>query len=199
MNIRVGPRKVALPWENAMGSAPARVCREGDVQPDRGPLEMYQSVFPDRYVKWEPRRQLWEIRQRNPFTGFDERVELIFEWAAPPDPETGEPRTAEELAYMLENRHPSLTKVYAPFDYEFVRRRLRERLDFLLLGTEKYQQRITARNRRRQRSRLGDVAREMAAGLNEIKRWLPVLETAQREGVYRPHERTPLVRGGLTN
>ena len=77
MQVRVAPRLVDAPW-----NAPQRsvVRREGWVQPDAGPLREYLAVFPWRYVRWEPKRQLWEIRQLNPVTGTDERIELVFQW-----------------------------------------------------------------------------------------------------------------------
>jgi hypothetical protein len=192
MRINVGHRSVLPPWaERSNAGRAATVRREGNVVPDAGPLSLYQSVFPERYVAWDASRQLFEIRQKNPFTGFDERVELIFDWVVPPDAEGNFP-TEEEMAAMIQNRSPRLRRQFKPFDYAFVRKRLAERYEFLRLGSERYTDAIANRNRARQRQRMGAIAREMAAGIKDIKRWLPALASGYAD------ERVPLVAGGLT-
>jgi hypothetical protein len=201
MRVSVRSRRVLRPWERDQSGAMnrrVRVNREANVQPDAGPLALYQSVFPDRYVRWEPKRQLWEIRQRNQFTGFDERVELVFDELEEPEKELKEIVTQNDLEELLEREAPATYRVFKPFDYAFVRRRLRERFDYLRMGTERYNREVTKRNRMRSTMKTREIAHEMAAGIKEIRRWIPVLEEMQATGVYHPGGRTAMVPGGLT-
>lgn len=198
--ISVRPRTVAARWEREAyyGHRSTRVEAEDYVEPDPGPLELYRSTWPERYLRWDRRRQLWEIRQVNPDSGADERVELVFYYDAPPDPEIRVPRSAGEIAAMIEAKAPELEKCFMPLGYPFVHRRLAERQQFLADGVKKYDRRVAERNRARQRTVLQDVAREQAAALGELRRWLPVLARKHETGEWRPDERTLLVQGGLT-
>jgi hypothetical protein len=168
MQASVRPRYVAPPWERDLYAARrVRVDQEADVAPESGPVALYRSVWPERYVVWNVKRQLFEIRQRNPDTGADERVELVFAYDAPPNPDTGLLRSLEELEEMVRQGHPSLVRVYQPFDYEFVRRRLRERTEFLAAGLKHYSRRVTGRNRQTATTRRRSVAREQAARIGD--------------------------------
>lgn len=208
--VDVRARVVAAPWErDALGRCVA-VGREADVRPEAGPLELYLSAFPHRYVLWNVERQLWEIRQVNPESGADERVEFLFYYDAPPD-ETGHVWSEEELAQMIGSNDRRLVKCYQPFDYEFVRQRIRDRFEFHAEGAARLTDRRMARNRRRQMLRMTQGAQEMEYLLKHDRRWLGVLERAQRQkerGDPRPmhvilrklqDERTPLKMGGITN
>jgi hypothetical protein len=153
------------------------VGREDYVRPEPGPLALYLSVFPERTVRWHARRQCFEITQHNPVTGADERVELVDEIVEQTDPETG---------------RRFMARVYRPFDYPFVRQRLRDWYDLRSQGTT---QRTAARARRNDRlaeRRVRSVGGEMAQGFKEIRRWIPALISGHA------HDRVPLVRGGLT-
>lgn len=197
LHVDVRPRMVAPPWEECPWRS---VYQEADVQPEPGPLALYRSVWPHRYVTWNVKRQLFEIREENPVTGQDERVELLCFYDYPPDPETGEERTDEEVALMVENRVPGMVQRFLPFDYEFVRERLRQRSEMLQdlsrhadrkAGYNRYAERIARRNRARRRSQIRDWSRETAAWLREDRRWLPVLESGD------PADRTPQVAVGV--
>jgi len=155
----VRPRVVAAPWDadqQVRASRPTAVHREAHVTPEPGPLAEYLRVFPHRRVLWNVARQLFEIRETDPDTGRDERVGFVFTWQ--PHPETGE-----------------LTRVFRHFDYDYVEER---KADWYLLqaeGADALHRRTQAHNDRVAASKLRDAARESAAGLNEIRRYLPVL------------------------
>lgn len=188
-SVEVRPRAVALPWEREafFGHRRTRVDAEDGLQPEPGPLHEYQAIFPDRYVVWNRKRQLWEIRQLNRATGLDERYEFLFFFEAPPDPITGKPRTEDELALMIEERSPELLQVYRPFDHHFVRERLRQRAEYLE-NPATYSTRVAARNRARMVSRIREKKNNAAAQLNEVKRLLPTLAG---------EDRVPLVGVGI--
>lgn len=179
----IRPRVVAAPWEPE--SARRLVGLEADVAPEAGPLALYRSVFPERYVVWDRPRQLFEIRQQNPETGHDERCEFVFTWDAPPDAETGQPRTAAEVAELLAApgaARAALVRRFRPFDYVVVLDRLRQWWDFRALGPKRYSDALAAKNARQERTVVHDAAREMAAGLGEIRRWMPALAEYQTTG-----------------
>lgn len=162
--VAVRPRVVAMPWE-VEPTARRTVHREADVRPEPGPLAEYLRAFPGRYVRWNTPRQLFEVRETDPDTGHDVRVALVFRWLA--DPETGQ-----------------LTRCFRPFDYEYVEER---KADWYLTrheGAGAISAKVHKQNQARQRALLRDAAREYAAGLNEIRRWLPVL--AARMAGVRP-------------
>lgn len=160
MRIRVYDRIPPLPWEPGYWCPGLRVGLEGGLLPERGPLEFLRTIWPERYVAWNGSRQLWEIRQLNPVTGLDERVELLYRLAEAPD--------------------GGSVPAYLPFNYEFLYRRAQNRKDFLRLGPEKYGDMVDERNRARSKSIIRDVAVFMADGMRELKRypgpgkWAPV-------------------------
>lgn len=184
MRVTVTPRVVAAPWDATRvraGRATA-VGLEANVCPEPGPLAEYQSVFPHRYVAWSREHQLFEIRHVDPEEGTDERIELVFRLAAPPDPETQLPRTEEELAELAKQRDPSIVRVFRDFDYAFARQRLREAYTFTSLGLVRYNAERTRQRQRLEQSRTRGVAGEMAAAFNDIKRWMPTLAEYHRTG-----------------
>lgn len=186
--VEVRPRVVALPWERELyGYRPTRVLDEDGVQPEAGPLAEYQTVFPDRYVVWNRKRQLWEVRQLNRETGLDERYEFIFWFDTPPNPLTGEKRSEDEIADMIEGRSPELLRVFRNFDHDFVRERLRQRAEYNA-NRATYSSKMAERNRRAVASRIRDKKRNAAAQLNEVKRYLPTLAG---------EEKVPLVGVGI--
>lgn len=160
-----------------MSSATATVGRMGHVEPDPSALARYRAVFPERFVVWNAERQLHEIRQHNPVTGQEERVELVFWWTAPPHPD-GRARTEEEIAAMVAGRDPALDRLYRPFDHQFVGERLQQWHEFQRLGARGLSTKVHAANQRLEASRRRAVASEMAAGFGELRRWLGVLADA---------------------
>lgn len=151
----------------------------GEAPPtETGPLAEYLSVFPYRSVRWDARRQLWAVWETDPNTGEEWRVELVFYYDAPPHID-GSPRTPEQVADLVARSHPSVFKAYRPFDYPFVRQRLRERYEFQRLGPTRYQQQHEDRNRRLERRVVRQAASEAAARLAEIRRYLPVIAELQ--------------------
>lgn len=162
------PRYVAAPWERI--TRPVRVGLEDHVEPDPVALAMYLSVFPDRRVRWNRDRQLFEIRQQD--DAGESRIEFVFYYDAPPNPITGEAFSEEQLAQLIEKRSPILHKVFRHFDQEFVNQRLRERLEWLELGTKKYNDRVADRNRQRWKNRLRGVISEAAARIGDNRHYL---------------------------
>lgn len=159
--VRVVDRIPPLPWEPGFwGAGGLRVGLEGDVVPEAGPLEFLQSIWPERYVVWNVAHQLWEVRQQNPVTCQDERVEL--------------------LRRMAEAPGGGQVPAYTPFNYEYLYRRAQNRKEFLALGPEQYGDLVDERNREVSRARIRDVAVFMADGLRELQRypgpgkWAPV-------------------------
>ena len=98
----------------------------------------------------------------------------------PPDPIDGSTLTDEELADAIASQSPTLVKRYAPFDYAFVRRRLREWFEFQRTGSRGLSRRIAEQQDRKATSKRRDAAREMAAGIGEIRRYLPVIHALQQ-------------------
>lgn len=160
MRIRVLERIPPLPWEAGYWSPGLRVGLEHGLTPEPGPRDFLRSIWPERYVVWDAARQLWEVRQLNPVTCQDERVELLYRLAEAPD------------GYSV--------PAYLPFNYEYLHRRAQSRKDFLRLGPEKYGDLVDDRNRARSKSIIRDVAVFMADGLRELQRypgpgqWSPV-------------------------
>lgn len=161
MRIRVYDRIPPLPWEPGFwGVGGVRIPFESDVSPERGPAEFLRTIWPERYVLWNVAHQLWEIRQLNPVTCQDERVEL--------------------LRRMVEAPGGGQVPAYLPFNYEYLHRRAQNRKEFLELGPEKYGDLIDERNRAHSKSLIRNVATFMADGLRELQRypgpgeWSPV-------------------------
>lgn len=169
-----GPRVVAPPWERERleQTRPVSVGVEDYVEPDAGPLADYLSAFPTRAVRWHRARQMFEITDSEAPGWRD----LVCELDAPPDPVSGTPRSPEEVAALIESGDYDVRQVFRHFDYTFVHRRIRERLEYRADGSSaRYTDRVSARNRARTRRRHRAVASNMAAGLNEIRRYFPVL------------------------
>lgn len=168
-----GPRVVAPPWERERleGSRTTYVSDEDYVAPEPGPLALYLSVFPTRTVGWNRQRQMFEITD-SAAPGWRD---LVCELDAPPDPVSGTPRTPEEVAAMIESGSYDVRQVFRHFDYAFVNQRIREAFEYRHDGSIRYTDRVLERNRKRTRRRHRAVASNMAAGLNEIRRYFPVL------------------------
>ncbi|TNF80478.1 MAG: hypothetical protein EP301_13290 [Gammaproteobacteria bacterium] len=117
----------------------------------------------------------------NPDTGVDERVELVFEYAVTNEQikkqldQFSEDERQRILEIMVESRSPVLSKVYRPFDMEFVKRRLRERSEFLRLGPDEYSKALYRKNSTIQDRRLRGALAELGYFLKHEHRQLPVL------------------------
>lgn len=182
MHVSVSPRVVAAPWEREAleGQRRTFVGYESDVRPEQGPIDLYLSRWPSRVVTWNRQRQLFQITDRD-VPGFRE---LVYQYDAPPDPAAGEPRGPEELAAMIEAGDTTVTRVWRDFDYEFVRRRMREASEYLSMGDERYLARVMEKNRRRQKRDNHARAGNMAARMNEIKRYLPTLAGEEKQHLF---------------
>ena len=191
MRIDVRPRYVAAPWDPE--TALRIVGMEADVQPERGPLELYLSVFEHREVRWDYLYQSFAIYHCAPGEP-EELVERLTYWDSAPDPVTGEELTDEQIAAMA-GRDAAIVRRFMPFDYQFVNRRLRGRYEIQHQGARKYQQRLADRNAMRARSKRRDAVRNMAAGWNEVKDWAPVLQDYQRTGRWNPGMRRAMAAG----
>lgn len=160
----------------------AEVGRHGEGPAlDQEALDAYLAVWPERYVRWEPKRGMWEIRQVNPDTGVDERMELVFEYRVE-DPtikaqlEEFDPEQRQRIEQiMVETRSPVLRKMYRPFDLSFVRQRLRERSEFLRLGPDEYSKALYRKNATIQERRLKGALAELGYFFKHEKRQLAVL------------------------
>lgn len=141
-----------------------------------GPLARYRSTWPEREVRWDPKRDRWAIWQTNPDTGAEERIEILF--------------TIDE----------SGERVYRPFDMAFVEERLRQRSLFLELGPERYSELVRGRNARLSMRRLGTLQENLDYLAKHDRRWLPALAEGHRlTGRVAPSQLTtevaPLVPG----
>lgn len=179
--IRVVERIPPLPWEPGYWAPWLRVGFETGLAPEAGPLELLRSIWPERYVRWDPTHQLWEVRQLNPVTGQDERVELLYRLARSPD--------------------GFAVPAYLPFTHQYVEKRARERSEFLRLGPKRYLEHVDQRNEARSQSIIRGVAGDMAAGLKELRRYFPVLagvgEKIPLVGVAIDLRRKPVTKKGL--
>ena len=200
MIIDVRPRYVAAPWElDQRTSRRIQVGREAEVVPEAGPLELYCRAFPDRAVRWDPERQLFEVYSTDPVSAFRE---YVFFWDAPPDPETGEYLSAEEIAELVDRNDARLVKRFMPFDYAFVLRRMREAREYEELGNNrarKHARRIADHNANVTMRLLRAVRQMWDDWAEEDRRWLPVL-SALHAGA-RPDvaltEKIPLKQVGI--
>ncbi len=175
LHVEVRPRVVAPPWEREAkdGERTTFVGLEACVTPERGPLELYQSRWPERYVVWNRPRQLFEIRSHTD-AGWRE---FVFLYDAPADPTSGVPHSPEALAQMIEAGDLSIRKVFRDFDYEFVHRRMREAMEYdeINRSSRILTQQVLAANRAIQTRDNKDLAARQAARLGEIRRYLPTL------------------------
>lgn len=164
--------------------------------PPRAPARDYFSRWPHRYLRWEQKRGMWEVRQVNPETGEDERYELVFMLEADGVAEhLDEAERQKRLMRMLKSGDPRVYKSYRPFDYRFVGKRIEESREFRKKGAEEMtRDRARANKKQRQKNR-DQAAYEVAAGIGELRRYLPVIEELQKTGEYHPGERIPLVSG----
>lgn len=180
--VTVSNRRVAPPWlrEQIEGMRSTYVGRESRVVPDAGALELYRSKFPTRFVEWDVKRQLFVIKDTRD-AGWRE---FVFEYDAPPDPETGEPVSPEELAAMIESGRYGAYKCFIPFDYRFVRRRMREASELESMGEKRYAEKVHAKNVARDKSWSRGIASRNAARMNEIKRYLPVFAGGEKQHLF---------------
>jgi hypothetical protein len=201
MRIEVRPRYVAAPWELEQRTARrVQVGLEDDVRPDPGPVALYRTSFPDREVIWNRDRQLFEIRSTDPASAF---TEYVFFWDAWPDPADGDRvLTAEDIAEMVERGDGRCVKRWAPFDYAFVERRIREKREYDALGANRavkmarriadHNANVQRRHRQEQQALWDDYARH-------DKRWLGVL--AALHAGERPDcaltQKVPLIQTGM--
>lgn len=189
MYITVAPRHVAAPWEKE--TLKRAVHLEDHVEPERGPVDAYRSVFPDRQVIWNRDYQLFEITQKDGVTGEESRIELVFYWDAEPL-EDGTERTSEEIADLVQTRGgEGCVRRFMDFDYAFVNRRLKERTEFLEKGAARYQRRIADRNAARGAAVLKSYSNDLAAILGEGRRWLPAMASGHAGA------RIPLIQAGI--
>lgn len=192
MHIDVRPRYVAAPWEQE--TLRRIVHLEDALEPEAGPLELYLRTWPNRSVRWDRGYQSFAIYADPRDGGPEELIERLTYWDHPVDPATGEELEDEEIARRA-GRDPETVRRFQPFDYEFVHRRMKDRLLFLERGADKFRQRIADRNAARQRTHVRDRARDLAAAANEIKDWLPVLEEFEATGKLNVGMRTARGRG----
>lgn len=202
--VRVGQRSVTKPWDVTAEHSATRVVRqEANVRPAPGPLARYLRAFPRRRVLWNVAQQLFEIRERDPYTGLDYRVGFVFEYEAPPE-NTRRAESLEEFEAMREaeakgpERH--LRKVFRPFDDEFVNERLED--DFRSrhgsIGT--LSRRVNAHNDALARKKERERRTRIKEWLQEDRRWLGVLQAVQ-EGKridVALTEKVPLVPVGIS-
>lgn len=134
----------------------------GEMQPDPEALAMYQRVYPDRYVQWSAKRQRWEVRQRDPYTGDDVRIELI-------EQDDGDPEPGQYLAFTV----------------AWVRRRLAQRWAWLTEGRVKWRQRFLERQAQADARPVEAARDELRAWSREARRWLGALAYAhEKEWAY---------------
>jgi hypothetical protein len=190
MHITVASRMVARPWDRARveGTRAISVGLEDYLEPEPGPLARYLSAWPTRRVRWHRQRQVWEITDR----ADPAWRELVSELDAPPDPATGEARSMEELAAMVQAGSHAVVRVFRHFDYPFVLQRLHEREQFERHGSEGYGDAVMEANRKHAQRPFRANAHKRAAVLADTRRWWPVLAGDN------PGARTPLVPGGFT-
>lgn len=198
----VAPRYVAAPWELEQRTGRrTRVGLEDHVSPEPGPVELYRSVWPDRYVSWNRDRQRFELlSERDP--GYSEDV---FFWDAEPGRDVdGNPVefSPEEIAEMVDSGDGRAVKRFLPFDYALVNRRIQEAWEFNALG---------ANRSRKLLRRIGDhnagVARRHRRAQDEMwedwskedHRYLPELAAlhAGATPAEAKVERIPLVAPGI--
>lgn len=101
----------------------------------------------------------------------------------------------EDIAEMVERRDPRIRRRFMAFDEPFVRRRIREKRQFLSDGVRKYNRRIQDRNAARKAAHARKHGGDMAAALGEARRWIPVLEEFERTGRMHAGGRTAMVAG----
>jgi hypothetical protein len=188
MHLTVSPRYVAAPWETE--TLKRNVGLEDHVEPERGPVDAYRSVFPDRAVTWNRDYQLFEITQKDGVTGEESRIELVFYWDAEPL-EDGTERTSEEIADMVSRGGEGCVRRFMDFDYRFVERRLKERMEFLEKGALRYQRRLADRNAAKGERLMKGFAHDLAAVLGEGRRWLPAIAQGHAGA------RIPLIQAGI--
>jgi hypothetical protein len=183
-----GPRVVSNPWirHKLAGTRSTRVGREAYVSPEPGPAAEYLSVWPSRRISWDLARQLFVITDVDAL-GWRE---FVVDWAEWPDPVSDEDELEIEklLGHLPQHTDKGQKHFgsFAPISYSYVRRRLRERQEFLTLGSAKYSDSIAEKNRQVGKRRIHAVAGDNAARLKEIRRWIPTLAG---------EERIPLVPG----
>lgn len=178
--VTVSHRTVARPWDRARleGQRTTFVGREANVRPDPLALALYRRRWPTRDVAWDAKRQLFVITDRTD-PGFRE---FVFEYDAPTD--SGEPITEEELYLMVTSHAPGIYRVFVPFDYAFVRRRMKEADEYLELGSARYAEKVEEGNERIQRSWVRDRVNYGVPRLNEIKRYLPLLAGGEKQHLF---------------
>lgn len=181
-HVTVSHRQVAPPWARPAleGLRSTYVGRESYVEPEPGVLALYRSVWPTRDVTWDSKRQLFVITDRAD-AGWRE---FVYEYDAPPDPETGAPVSPEELAAMIESGRHGAWKCFVPFDYRFVRRRMREAMEYLSLGSVRYAAKVADKNTRLGKSWIRDRVNHSVSRLNEIKRYLPVFAGEEKQHLF---------------
>lgn len=181
-HVIVSPRYVAPPWEREAieGARSTYVGRESDVMPDPAVFDLYRSRWPTRNVTWNVKRQLFEITD-SADAGWRE---FVFEYDSPPDPGSGQPVSPEALAEMVQSGKGDVYKVFVPFDYRFVRRRMREASDFLEMGSRKYAEKVAGQNEQIRKSWVRDRVNFSVPRYNEIKRYLPVFAGGEKQHLF---------------
>lgn len=182
VSITLRERQVLPPWTEA-AAIPSRLLHAEDrLIPAAAPLARYLRVFPNRYVKWNRWKQLWEIRQRNHTTGKDERVAFVCSW----EPAPGSGR---------------LTAVFRAFDHQYVTERLRDWAMIQRHGLHHMSAVQTTKNTELARRRAAQADEEWTDIWRDIKRWLPAIAAehrGERLDVARTYKET-LVPGAILN
>jgi hypothetical protein len=177
-----GPRVVSNPWvrHKLAGTRSTRVGREAYVSPEPGPVQDYLSVWPSRRVSWDVKRQLFVITDVDAL-GWRE---FVVDWAAWPDPASDEDELEIEKLLGHLPQHTDRGQRYfgnfAHLSYAYAWKRMRERQDFLELGSARYSDKIAEKNRQVGKRRIRATAGDNAARLKEIRRWIPALAGEDR-------------------
>jgi hypothetical protein len=159
-----------------------------------GPVELYQSVWPERYFVWDVGRQLWTVWQDNPVTGQQERYEILKAWV---DPKTGEHVDEEEVTPDLIRARKVIQAYRAP-DYPWAMRRRREWYEFRHGSAKERVKRMMERNNEAKRKKARTLGADAADEIYEARRWLEPIATYDRTKQWHPGERVPVITPGIT-
>ncbi len=200
--ITTHARRVSKPWEIDPTSSSRTVQREANVKPAAGPLARYLRHFPQRRVLWNVAHQLFEVRERDPYTGLDFRVCLVFEYESPPE-RSERARSPEEWAAMQAadakgpKRH--LQKVFRPFDDQYVNERIEDDYRNRHEGVGALSRRIRRHNEAIVKKKELERRNRMKDFLKSERRWLGVLASmhaGNRKSIALT-EKVPLITPGI--
>lgn len=203
-SVRASPRTVSKPWERQDELSSARVVhREADVRPPAGPLARYLRHFPRRRVLWNVAHQLFEVREYDPYTGLDFRVNLVYEYEAPPTSDQ-RAKSAEEWEALQQAEEKvggrGIRKVFRPFDDEYVDLRIADDYYTRHEGSGAVSRRVKRHNEALMRKRELERRDRIESWMKDDRRWLPVL-AAMQDGKRKSIalvEKVPLITPGIS-